>query len=252
MSNVRQPKTRMPNSDSFLETFSALEAWLRRKANAERSVSFHELVERVARTDRAVRRCKDDLKEFADLRNAIVHERTDGHVIAEPNSRAVADFERIRSALLNPSTVIPRFQIPVLSRGASESIGIAVSDMRAGDFSQLPVLSDGRVIGLLTAETVVRWLASEFNNDLVSLWDTTIEKVLPHVEDPNHYCFLSRKATLLDALSCFEDFASRGKDLDAILVSHDGRPEQQLLGILTVYDLPSVLESLGFRRVSVA
>lgn len=242
----------MKNSDIFLNTFSVIEGWLRTQADAERSVSFCQLVETVAKKNRTVSGCKDDLKEFADLRNAIVHERTDGHVIAEPNDRALADFERIRAALINPPTVMPKFQREVRSRRADEAVGAAVADMRSGSFSQLPILSNGTVIALLTAETVVRWLASEVGNDLVSLLDTKIEAVLPHVEDKEHYCFLSRRATLQEALDRFEDFTARGRDLDAILISQDGKPRQALLGILTVYDLPAVLETLGRRRVSAA
>jgi CBS domain-containing protein len=242
----------MSNSNEFLNIFSSLESWLRSQTNAERSASFYELVEKASRVHAAVRRYKDDLKEFADLRNAIVHERTDGHVIAEPNLRAVAEFDRIRKAFLDPPKLIPKFQMKVKSRIATDSVGSAVRDMREGSFSQLPVLSDGRVVDLLTSETVVRWLASEFGNELVSLWETSILDVLPHAEDQDHYCFLPRGATLFDALACFEDFASRGKDLDAILVTHSGKPDQELLGILTVYDLPDVLESLGLRRVSTA
>ncbi len=240
----------MLNSDAFLAIFSAIESWLRQQVDADRSASFYQLVDRVATRNRAVARYRDDLKEFADLRNAIVHERSDGHVIAEPNERALADFERIRGALLNPPAVIPQFQISVKSRTTTDSVGDAVTDMRNGSFSQLPILSDGNVVALLTAETVVRWLASEVHNELVSPWETKIQLVLPHTEDADHYCFLSRRATLLDALSKFEDFAARGKDLDAILISQDGKPEQQLLGILTIYDLPAILEALGLKRVS--
>lgn len=242
----------MANSDAFIQTFSQVENWLRKKVNAERSASFYHLVELAARSNKAVRRYKDDLKEFADLRNAIVHERTDGHVIAEPSDKAVADFNRIREVLLSPPGILPKFQVDVKTRDASESVGGAVSDMQSGAFSQLPILSAGKVVGLLTSETVVRWLASEIENDLVSLWDTTIGYVLPYVEDQEHYCYLSRRASLLDALACFEDFTSRGKDLDAILVTHDGRADQQLLGVLTVYDLPAILEMLGLQRASAA
>ena len=242
----------MKNSDVFLDIFSAIEGWLRKQAEVDRLVSFYQLVESVAKRNRAVLGYRDDLKEFADLRNAIVHERTDGHVIAEPNDQAVANFERIRAALINPPTVVPKFQRKVQSRSVDESVGEAVSDMRSGSFSQLPILSGGTVIALLTAETVVRWLASEVSNDLVSLLETKIEVVLPHVEDPKHYCFLPRRATLQEALGRFEDFAARGKDLDAILISQDGKPDQSLIGILTVYDLPEVLETLGRRRVSTA
>lgn len=242
----------MRNSDAFLDVFSELEKWLRSTAGADRSASFYKLVEQVSRAHAAVRRYKDDLKEYADLRNAIVHERTDSHVIAEPNDRALEDFRRIRTSLLQPPKVIPQFQRSVKLRAATEAIGGAVSDMRNGSFSQLPVLLDGNVVALLTAETVVRWLASEVSNDVVSLMDTEIRTVLGHVEDKDHYCFLARGASLHEAISRFEDFTSRGKDLDAILITESGQADQKLLGILTVYDLPAILETLGLRSMSAA
>lgn len=238
----------MRNSDAFLAIFSEVEKWLRAATGADRTASFYQLVERAATSTPALRRYKDDLKEFADLRNAITHERTDDHVIAEPNQRALTDFGRLRTALLQPPSVIPQFQRNVKSREDTEPIGKAVRDMREGSFSQLPVLKDGKVIALLTSETVVRWLANEVSNDLVSLMDTTIAAVLPHVEDREHYCFLPRTASLHNAIDKFEEFASRGKDLDAILLSDAGRPDQKLLGILTVFDLPAILETLALRR----
>lgn len=240
----------MRNSDAFLTIFSAIESWLRQQAGADRSASFSQLVDRASVKNHAVARYCNDLKEFADLRNAIVHERSDGHIIAEPNDGAVADFKRVRAALLNPPTVIPKFQKAVQSRTTTDSVGDAVTVMRDGSFSQLPILSNRKVVALLTAETVVRWLASEISNKLVSPWETKIDQVLPHTEDQDHYCLLPRKATLLDALAKFEDFAAQGKDLDAILISQDGKPEQQQLGILTLYDLPSILEALGLKRMS--
>ncbi len=251
MNNVMSERNQlMLNSDVFLRSFCEIESWLRRSVAADRSNTFYQLVDRAAQTNRVVKRYRDDLKEFADLRNAIVHERTDDHVIAEPNDRAVAEIDRIRNALLNPPAVIPRFQLAeIRSRTLADSVGDAVGDMRNGSFSQLPILSGTKVVALLTAETVVRWLASEFANEIVSLWETQIERILPFTEDVDHYCFLSRAATLFDALSKFEDFAVRGKDLDAILITNDGKPDQQLLGILTLYDLPALLEALGLRRM---
>lgn len=240
----------MRTSDRFLTIFSELEKYLRASGNADKTSSFYQLVERNAATNSVVRRYKDDLKEYADLRNAIVHERTDGHVIAEPNERALTDFERIRTAILSPPKVVPQFQRQVKTRETCESIGHAVTDMQMGSFSQLPILNDDKVVDLLTSETVVRWLASEMGNELVSLKDTAISSVLVHVEDAENYCFLPRNASLHEAVSCFEDFTARGKDLDAILITDGGKPDQSLLGILTVYDLPAILETLGLRGIA--
>lgn len=239
------------NSDEFLASFSIIEKWLRRQAGVDRHTPFFQLVDQVSSKSKIIRRYKDDLKEFGDLRNAIVHERTDCHVIAEPNVRAVTDIKRIEGAILDPPLVVPMFQLLVRTRRECESVGKAVTDMRTGSFSQLPILSnDNRLVAVLTSETVARWLASEFTNDLVSLLDTKIESVIPHAEDTDHYCILSRSATLFDALAKFEEFASRGKDLDAVIITNDGKPDQKLLGIITVYDLPKILAEIGLKGIS--
>jgi predicted transcriptional regulator len=240
----------MSNSEDFLGIFSAVEKWLRQQLNADRTTSFNSLVDKAAETDRAVMRYRNDLKEFADLRNAIVHERTDSHVIAEPNTRAITDFQHVRSMLMNPPKVIPKFQVIVVFRTLSETVGEAVADMRKGSFSQIPILSENNVVAVLTSETVVRWLASEVANELVGPWETKIRDVLPHTENKDHYCFLSRNATLLDVLSKFEDFSVCGKHLDAILISQDGKSIQKLIGILTIYDLPEIMKELGLKRMS--
>ncbi|MEM7336627.1 MAG: hypothetical protein AAF490_31395, partial [Chloroflexota bacterium] len=101
------------------------------------------------------------------------------------------------------------------------------------------------VMALLTAETIARWLASEIKNEIVSLDETTIEDTLAFTEDEDHYCFLSRDSTFYDALEQFNQFAARGKSLDAILITHSGAKDQKLLGILTTYDIPRLLEGVG-------
>ena len=238
----------MANSDTFLAIFSELESWMRQQTDADRSTPFYRLIDRASQNNRAIGRYRDDLKEFADLRNAIVHERSDGHVIAEPNARALADFQRIRNALIVPPMVLPMFSSTVVVRAASDSVGVAVTDMRFGSFSQLPILSEGKVVALLTAETIVRWLATELKSDIASPWETKLSAVIGHAEHTDHFCFLSRRSTLLDALFQFEDFSARGRTLDAILISEGGKPEQKLLGILTIFDLPAILEALGLQR----
>lgn len=239
----------MANSDIFLATFSEIEAFLRKQAGLTRSTPFYQLIDIGSRNNRAVAQYRDDLKEFADLRNAIVHERSDGHVIAEPNDRAIAAFDKIRIALTNPPTVIPSFSKKVMTRTQTDSVGDAVTDMRSGSFSQLPILADGKVIALLTAETVVRWLATEVRNEIVNPWETQIAAVIGHAENADHYCFLPRRATFMDVLFKFEEFTERGRTLDAILLSENGRPDQKLLGILTIFDLPAILDALGLKRV---
>jgi hypothetical protein len=93
----------MSRADQFLDTFSQIEKWLRRQNNLDVSKSFSSSVVKAASNNWEVRHYQTDLKEYADLRNAIVHERTDGHAIAEPNQRAVDALNKIRDAFQSPA-----------------------------------------------------------------------------------------------------------------------------------------------------
>lgn len=241
---------RATNADQFLKIFADIEKFLRLSVSTDRWTSFSALVDLASRRNKIVSRYHMDLKEFSDLRNAIVHERTDHHVIADPNDRALRDFEHIRAMLLSPPRVIPKFLRTVVVKKADDSIGSAVLAMRESAFSQLPIVSQGKVVALLTPDAISRWLAHESSNDLVSLLDTNIEQVLPHTEDPEHYAVVSQKTSLVEVLEIFEDFAARGRVLNAVLVSAAGKLQLPLQGILTVYDLPAVLAELKVDRVS--
>jgi predicted transcriptional regulator len=188
-----------------------------------------------------VKRFRVDLKEYADLRNAIVHERSDGHVIAEPNERAVRDIQRIESLILKPPIVIPLFQQKVQCLEESSSIGQAVSLMHKHSFSQIPITKSGSFLALLTANTVARWLGAQVDDDDFSADGTTIAKVLKYTEDPENHAFLSKGSTLFQVLERFDVFERRGKSLEAVLITEKGNKSEALLGILTVFDLPKVL-----------
>jgi CBS domain-containing protein len=235
----------MLNSEKFLQAFANIEKRLRRMTSCKKSVPFFQVIDRAAERDPAVRRYKDDLKEFADLRNAIVHERTDGHPIAEPNSRAVREMERIEVHLTSPPKVLPIFQKEVVGVEVDTPISQAVALMKAGAFSQLPVNRSGRFVGLLTANTVTRWLGASVKDEIVSLTETMVGEVLRHTEDGENHVFLNGEASLFAVLSKFDDFGKRGKPLDAILLTYDGKTERPLLGIITIYDVPKILAELA-------
>ena len=75
------------NSDRFLAAFSRIEQSLRKMTKSSKQDSFGTLLDRA--TSATIRRFSNDLREFAELRNAIVHERGGGYVIAEPHPETV-------------------------------------------------------------------------------------------------------------------------------------------------------------------
>lgn len=241
-----QEETAMRNSDRFLEAFNRIEKYLRKRTRSERWEGFYQLIRKASQFIPAVREYGDDLKEFADLRNAIVHERTDGRVIAEPHEWVVNKIEKLADLILRPPKVIPHFQRRVLSLSDREPIASAIKAMYEHDYSQIPIVGNGTFAGLLTSNTIVRWLGARSNRGTVgpNQMETPIADVLRYSEYADNYRFVSRDTTLFEVLEYFQDYEQKGKRLDALLITHHGKSTESFLGIITVWDFPRVYQSL--------
>jgi hypothetical protein len=82
------------NSDRFLSAFSRIEQhlWKITRSSKQDTISTA-LSCSVSHT--TIKGFSDDLREFADLRNAIVHEHGGGYAIAEPHPETVDRLEQI-------------------------------------------------------------------------------------------------------------------------------------------------------------
>jgi predicted transcriptional regulator len=233
------------NSENFLNSFNEIEHYLRKVTNEVKETSFYALIDKASLSNSAVKHFKDDLKEFADLRNAIIHERTDNHVIAEPNDRTVRELNNIALLLLQPPKVSSFFRNKVFKLFSKDPIAKAVEFMYVKSFSQVPIYEDKNFIGLLTSNTIARWLGASVRDDIFSLEETSISMVLKeYTEDKDNCEFLNRTATLFDVLKKFQEYETKGKRLDAILITANGKPDEELLGIITVWDLTSVYREI--------
>ncbi|HEY5519018.1 MAG TPA: hypothetical protein VIK08_00020 [Candidatus Limnocylindrales bacterium] len=231
----------MTNSKRFLDAFNQIEGLLFHDVDGGREIGFAGAVR--ASRNPIVRRYERDLREYAELRNAIVHAGT-GRVLAEPNDGAVEDIEHVAGLLAAP----PRVDQVIRGRAVTTtrpdvSIREPVLAMLNGDFSQIPVYGDKAFIALLTAETVSRWVGDSLQRDGGILDDTLVSDVLPHAEHDDNSSFLGPTATVFDALSLFEEFRRKGRTLDAIIVAQDARRDVKPLNIVTIYDVPSLLKA---------
>ena len=114
-SNTTCTQDELYRGERFLAAFTLIEQTLRRKwGEASGRESVRRMVDVLSKTDPAVRRFKDDLEEFSELRNAIVHERiSPEYLIAVPLAPAVERIEAIAKALSEPPLVYPRFAAKV-------------------------------------------------------------------------------------------------------------------------------------------
>ena len=83
------------NSSRFLVAFNKIEKFLKEINDSKDYVTFFKSIDLAGRKNATVRKYEDDLREFADLRNAIVHHRTSTeYALAEPQMEIVELIER--------------------------------------------------------------------------------------------------------------------------------------------------------------
>lgn len=237
MSEMETPTTRR-----FLVAYAGIETRLRRIVRSDRRMMFGDLVTEAARIHAAVRAYATDLKEYGDLRNAIVHERGDGRAIAEPYEGTVRRLEAIRTLLDTPALALTVVRVPrVETCGPRDSVGAVAGRMLNGSFSQLPVYDEGRFLALLTAETIARWLGSRLASGIGLIAEESVGSILPFAENADNHRLLPRTATVYQALELFDRYARDGKSLDALLITHEGKDTDKPLSIVTTFDIPTLV-----------
>lgn len=232
-------------SERFLAAFSRIEQRLRKLTKGRKEDAFGALLSN-SLSGPIFKRFAEDLREFADLRNAIVHERGGGFVIAEPHEKTVNRLEQIERYISEPPTVDDLGSIKVITCGLSDRIGKAAKIMFDGKFSQLPVYDNGKCIGLLTTQAIAWWVAAQFKTDIGILEEASVEHVLGCADVDSIYQFVSRKTPIVDVVTLFERTTHRGKILSAVIITGNGNPNEKPLHILTVYDLPQLYRKIGF------
>ncbi|MGE5580443.1 MAG: CBS domain-containing protein [Bacillota bacterium] len=233
----------LERGERFLAAYNLIERAMQRRAGDPGSKEgFRRLIDHLSGSDWTVSRWKDDLIEFAELRNAIVHERVSpAYLIAVPLEGTVARIERIASLMDRPPLVYPRFRRDVVVLRSDDPARKVLSALRETGYSQFPVYQQDQYLGLVTDGGIARWLAGWLNgkgrDTGMDPLDLTVGEVLKSEKNPDRARFISRNATVYQAESLFESSSGNQWRLAALLITENGDPKEKLLGIITPFDI---------------
>ena len=114
--------------------------------------------------------------------------------------------------------------------------------MHDNSFSQLPVHDGEKLVGLLTGETIARWLAARLDGGVGILEEEPVRKVLEHQEAAG-YVLVAQAATVFDGLKAFDQSLRSGTALQAVIVTANGQATETPLGIVTPSDIPGLVRA---------
>ena len=231
----------MDNAMRFLDAFACIEKECRIITKEIRYTKFYILLQEAAKLNSIVRKYEMELNEFADLRNAIVHQRTDkGEVIAQPVDWVVAEIEKIASLLSQPVTLKDCITKAVKTCHPDNLVVDIYKKMEELATSKLPIYEDSQFFGLLTLEMVAHWAVLEKEKKP----DATVRDIYRPQYKTEKVLFVSQDTPVAEVIEIFEDGMNRGVRILAILITAKGTKDEKALGILTQADLPLLLDAL--------
>jgi CBS domain-containing protein len=229
-------------ADRFLNAYSTIEHEMEKILKVKDHRRFFELVDKSARINPVIERYRFDLKEYSELRNAIVHDRSGGEIIAVPTDEVVDKIERIVSLLIEPPKVAPLFLKEVLTLSVSYPVARAIREFSRMSYTQAPVLENEELVGLLTSNMIVKWMGMcLIESDLeIDLDQTSVMDVLIKAGHENNYEMVPVYQSLFTIPDLFYRWQQKGLKLEAVLITQNGKPEEKLQGIITNRDLPVI------------
>lgn len=228
----------LKNSERFIIAFNKIEAFFDKEINEKKHLSFYRSVQLLKRSNAIVGRYQDDLIEYAELRNAIIHERTKTHyAIAEPHDGVVESIEKIVKELTAPELVVPTFTKKMCQINGQDKLSAVLQVIGETDFSQFPVYHNNKFIGLLTDKGITHWLAKHVKEKPSQLFDTAVSDIIKDDDRAHNYTFINQSMSIYQAEQFFLEQIKETKRLDALLITKSGKPEETLLGMITTKDL---------------
>ncbi len=232
------PATERDRVERFLAAFNAVDQLLRERTGIQdRGVSFRSILRRYARDHRG-QKMADRLDDYAELRNVLVHETIEPNGwLAVPTEEVVRRLEGYRDALGGGRRADEAFRRQVATVAPETPLRDALAQAHATGFSQFPVVGDGVIAGLLTDRGIARWLAATAARAgasvSTSLEGATVAEVLLADADRATWTLAARDEPAERVLARFVD----APELEAVLITEHGKPDQGLLGIATHVDV---------------
>jgi predicted transcriptional regulator len=236
------------HANNYMAVFNELDKYFDTLVESDRGfMPFNEKVKHIAQDtwtiSAFVRKYEQKLKYFGELRNHIAHGfKLDGKHYATPSYHGVEELRKVKEAIVKPVTISSVYEKKVYTCVATDSLKDVMIAMKNFGYTHVPVYDEKHtLLWVMTQSAICEWLAYHMQDASQSLESVTVSAV-----DLNagieRYALVEQDKPLFAVAGLFEPTWLHHKILWALLITKNGKPEEDLLWIVTTYDLPAVTE----------
>ncbi len=182
-----------------------------------------------------------ELDYIRDVRNLLTHRPRIGEFYAvEPTDAMLSLLEKLIDRLEHPLSAI-RIAVPieeVLSASLDSPVLDSLERMYKRAFSHMPILEDGKVAGVFSGSSLMNCVLYKhimFSGDLKF---RDIKDTFTFDQHPSEtFRFVSRDTLVSDISDMFDETLQQEERIGMIFVTENGKSDEELLGIITAWDV---------------
>lgn len=198
---------------------------------------FKVLLDVGSRKHKIIDKFYGDLRQYAKLRNALVHDKTKlGTYIAEPHIEVVEHIEKIAAIFNQPNYALSIATKEVIYFDSEDPILSILPKIKKYGYEQYPVYQNNKCVGLLETGDIINWISENIIYTLVDFSDIRVRDIIANVK--NHPIeFVPKSIDIFSIEDIFEEKHKDGVKLELVLITENGIPSEKPLGIVTSWDL---------------
>ena len=233
-----------PGARRFIVAYNRLDQGLRMIYSIKRSLTFTDLIRKVATVNTIVKKFEEDLIDYGRLRNAIVHKSTE-EIIAEPNMEVVEKLEKIARLINTPPKVVDCLKKRnVYSVDGTATLKEVISQMGKFGYSIIPAYLSGTLIGVINRKMIVDSVAKfiSYGKSLDEAINQPISDCTSIFYETSHYEVVSKNITVENLLYMFD----QNRKLSSVILTENGNYNEQPVAVVVsadIIDLNKILDN---------
>lgn len=232
------------NAKRFIAAYNRLDQGLRDIYSIKRTLTFSDMIRKVATVNTVVRKFEEELIDYGRLRNAIVHKSSD-EIIADPNVDVVEKLEKIARIINTPPRVIeclrPR---RVYSVSGETTLREVVLEMNKSGYSVVPVYIADTLVGVINRKMIVDGIGQFIarGQDIDDSMNEPVSKCLDIFNETSHYEVAPTSLTVENLMYMFQ----QNRKLSSVILTENGNytePAKVVIVSADIIDLNTILDN---------
>ena len=228
-------------TEEFLDKYKQLESIVRSEYNLSNSDS----VVNFLINNKEFKELENELDLCRDTRNLLSHTpKINGEYVVYPSEEMVKLLDTVIQKIAKPlkaaNVMVKKSELCFM--GMEDKVMDAMAAMKEHSYKYIPILSDGVLVGMFSAKTVMDIMISE-GTDIFD-GDMTFEKIKKYIAIENvsskTFAFVGNSALVGEIKDIFKEDVENKERINIIFVTQHGKSDEKLLGIITVWEIASI------------